>query len=87
MNKKIPVLKLTDRPTGVAGGRLLADAVLARGAAAAGARPQRLQAVGLARAVRHPPRPHHHHHAGRLLRHLLLLLRLTLSGALHLNIC
>ena len=67
-------------PPGFAGRRLLDYAVLPRGAPPAGARSQRLQAVGLALAVRHPPRPHHHDHAGRLLGNILLLVRLTLSG-------
>ena len=65
---------------GVAGCGLLDHSVLALRAAAAGARAQRLQAVRLARPVRHPPRTHHHNHAGRILRHLLLLIRLAVSG-------
>ena len=68
--------------SGVAGCGLFDHSVLALRAAAPGARAQRLQAVRLAGTVRHPPRTHHHDHAGRILRNLLLLIRLALSGLL-----
>ena len=71
------------RQTGLAGCRLLRDAIQPPHETAALARAQLVPALGKAGAIRHPPRADHLCHAGRLLVHLLFCPDRALSGVAH----